>query len=85
MKQQINTGGRFHYSHTHASSLNPRATSYIFVDSYQSPTSFYSYTRFSLSVENGQADAGRDGRTRLARPDSQVLTGTGKCSFLLFS
>ena len=38
-------------------------------------------TRFSLSVENEQADAGRDGRTRLfAKPNSQavVRTGTGK-------
>ena len=29
--------------------------------------------RFSLSVENVQADAGRDGQTRLARPRDQVL------------
>ena len=35
-------------------------------------------TRFSLSVENEQADPGRDGRTRLARPNSQARTGTGK-------
>ena len=41
-------------------------------------------TRFSLSVEKEQADAGRDGRTRLARPNSQARTGTGKCSFSLF-
>ena len=41
-------------------------------------------SRFSLSV-NGQADAGRDGRTRLARPNSQAQTGTGKYSFSLFS
>ena len=34
-------------------------------------------TRFSLSVENEQADAGRDGRTRLTRPNSQARTGTG--------
>ena len=33
-------------------------------------------TRFNLSVENEQADAGRDGRTRLARPNSQARTGT---------
>ena len=32
-----------------------------------------------------QADAGRDCRTRLARPNSQVRTGTGKYSFSLFS
>ena len=35
-------------------------------------------TRFSLSMENEQADAGRDGQTRLARPNSQARTGTGK-------
>ena len=28
-----------------------------------------------------QADAGRDGRTRLARPNSQARTGTGECYF----
>ena len=33
---------------------------------------------FSLRVENEQADAGRDGRTCLARPNSQARTGTGK-------
>ena len=32
-----------------------------------------------------QADAGRDCRTRLARPNSQARTGTGKYSFSLFS
>ena len=32
-----------------------------------------------------QADAGRDGRTRLARPNSQARTGTGNNSFDLFS
>ena len=45
-----------------------------------------SKTRFSLSVENDdeQADTGRDGRTRLARPHySQARTGTGKYSFFL--
>ena len=42
-------------------------------------------TRFSLSKENEQARAGRDGRTRLARPSSQARTGTGKFSFSLFS
>ena len=29
-------------------------------------------------MENEQADAGRDGRSRLARPNSQARTGTGK-------
>ena len=42
-------------------------------------------TRFSLSVEDKQADAGRDGRTRLARPISQSRTRTGEYSFSLFS
>ena len=32
-----------------------------------------------------QADAGRDCRTRLARPSSQARTRTGKYSFSLFS
>ena len=32
-----------------------------------------------------QADAGRDCRTRLTRPNSQARTGTGKYSFSLFS
>ena len=40
-------------------------------------------TRFSLSMENEQADAGQDGRTRLARPNSQARTGAGKYSFFL--
>ena len=33
---------------------------------------------FSLSLENRQVDAGGDGRSRLARPNSQARTGTGK-------
>ena len=41
--------------------------------------------RFSPSMENEQADAGWDGRTRLARPNSQARTGTEKYSFSLFS
>ena len=32
-----------------------------------------------------QADAGRDGGIRLARPNSQARKGTGKTSFSLFS
>ena len=32
-----------------------------------------------------QADAGRDGWTRLARPNSQARTGKGEYSFSLFS
>ena len=35
-------------------------------------------TRFSLDVENEQAGVGRDGQTRLARPNSQARTGQGK-------
>ena len=35
----------------------------------------------NLSLENGRADAGRDGRTCLARPNSQARTGTGKKRF----
>ena len=34
-------------------------------------------TRFSLSMENEQADAGQDGQTCLARPNSQARTGIG--------
>ena len=41
-------------------------------------------TRFSLSVENKQADAGRDSRTCLARPKSQARTGKENFSFSLF-
>ena len=36
---------------------------------------------FSLSVEDEKDDAGRDGRTRLARPTYQARTGTGKITF----
>ena len=35
----------------------------------------------SVSVENEQAGARRDGRTRLAGPNSQARTGRGKCLF----
>ena len=35
------------------------------------------------SVENEQADAERDGQTRLARPNSQARTGAGKYLFFL--
>ena len=34
--------------------------------------------------EDEQADAGRDCRTRLARPNSEARTTTGKYSFPLF-
>ena len=34
---------------------------------------------------DGQADAGRDCPIRLARPNSQARTGTGKYYFSLFS
>ena len=39
-------------------------------------------TRFSLSVENEQAYAGRDGQTRLARPKYQAQTGAGNITFV---
>ena len=42
-------------------------------------------TRFSLIVENEQADARRDGQTCLARPNSQARTRTGKIMLSLFS
>ena len=35
---------------------------------------------FSLSMGNEKADAGRDGRSRLARSNSQARTGTRKYS-----
>ena len=42
----------------------------------------YSSTLFSLSVvENEQADAGQDGRARLARRNFYARTGTGKSCF----
>ena len=36
---------------------------------------------FSLSVDNEQADAEQDGRTCLARPNSQARTSTGTMMF----
>ena len=47
---------------------------------------FLEYTPDSarLSVENDQTDAGRSGRTRLARPISQARKGIGKYIFSLF-
>ena len=53
--------------------------------SYYTRCSSSSSWALSLSVENEQAGAGRNGRTRLARPNSQARTGTEKCSFSLFS
>ena len=41
--------------------------------------------QFQPEYEDKQADAGRDCRTRLARPISQARTGAGKYSFSLFS
>ena len=35
-------------------------------------------TKLSLDVENERPDAGRDGRTCLARPKRQSRTGTGE-------
>ena len=37
--------------------------------------------QIQLEYEDEQANAGRDGRTRLARPNSQARTGTGKNTF----
>ena len=44
-------------------------------------------SKHQIQAEYGdeQADAGLDCRNRLARPNSQVRTGTGKYSFSLFS
>ena len=39
-------------------------------------------TRFSLSLENEQADTGPDDRTHLARPNSQARTGTDREIFV---
>ena len=47
------------------------------------PIHLYQIHRFILSMENEQADAGRDSRTRLTRPNSQARIGTGKYSFSL--
>ena len=43
-------------------------------------------SKYQIQPECGdeQADAGRDDRTRLARPNSQARTGTGEYSFSLF-
>ena len=38
-----------------------------------------------MENERERADAGRDGRTRLARPNSQARTATGEYSFSLSS
>ena len=44
-------------------------------------------SKHQIQPEHGdeQADAGRDCRTRLAKPNSQPPTRTGKYSFFLFS
>ena len=44
-------------------------------------------TKHQIQLEYGdeQADAGRDCRNRLARPNSQARTRTGEYSFSLFS
>ena len=43
--------------------------------------------KHQIQPEHGdeQADAGRDGWTRLARPNSQARTRTGEYTFSLFS
>ena len=50
-------------------------------ESGRNPVSKHQPIRLSLSVENKRADAGRDGRTRLARPISQAPTRAGKKTF----
>ena len=42
-------------------------------------------TRSSLGVESGRPDAGSDGLTCLARPDSQERTGIGENIISVFS
>ena len=44
-------------------------------------------SKHQIQFEYGdkQADAGRDCRTRFARPNSQARTGTGKKTFSLFN
>ena len=44
-------------------------------------------SKHQIQLEYGdeQVDAGRDGRTRLARLNSQARTGTAKYKFSLFS
>ena len=46
-----------------------------------------SVSKHQIQSEDGdeQADAGRECKTRLARPNSQARTGTGNFSFPLFS
>ena len=46
-------------------------------------SSTYVHTRFSPSVENMWAEAARDSRTCLARPNSQTRMGTGIFPFLV--
>ena len=41
--------------------------------------------RIQPEYRDEQADAGRDGRTRLARPNFQARTGTEEYYFSLFS
>ena len=38
-------------------------------------------SKHQIQPEYEQADAGRDGLTRLGRPNSQARTGTGKINF----
>ena len=44
-------------------------------------------SKHQIQAEYGdeEADAGRDSRARLAKPNYQARTGTGKKSFSLFS
>ena len=50
----------------------------LVVDSHGGCNITRNITRFSLTEENEQADAGRDGRTRVVRPNSQARTEMGR-------
>ena len=53
--------------------------------SQRTPVSVVSTSQtISLSMDNKQADAGRDCKARLAKPNVQARTGTGKYLFSLF-
>ena len=46
-----------------------------------SRSNYTTYSTFSTGVDNKQADAGRDGRTYLAKPNTQARTGIGNFFF----
>ena len=51
----------------------------------RNPVSKHQPIRFSLSIENERAGAGRDGRTRLARPNSQGTNGDREIIHFFYS